>query len=159
MSFLFDYYLSYRFNLQSLPHFIRNEPNSNTSCLKPTWRPILIMDSAAVRLVKPSKRVRLYTSSCSLLRNCQSGSEGRCWPASIGFVSARGSPLRETSEKASQAGSSVSWNWVVTSAQGEILPQSVRNEQRNGTITAQFNESKAAHHCRGVSTLHCRSCS
>lgn len=34
------------------------------------------------------------------------------------------------------------------------MPQSVRNEQRNGTITAQFNESKTAHHCRCVNTLH-----
>lgn len=33
---------------------------------------------------------------------------------------------------------------MVTSALWEIMPQSVRNEQRNGTITAALNDSKTA---------------
>lgn len=33
---------------------------------------------------------------------------------------------------------------MVTSALWEIMPQSVRNEQRNGTITAALNDSKMA---------------
>lgn len=33
---------------------------------------------------------------------------------------------------------------MVTAALWEIMPQSVRNEQRNGTITAALNDSEMA---------------
>lgn len=103
------FFFFFLFDLSLAAGFICSLRRASSEMSPSQTKPILT--AVCLRHVKsslnPGECVRFFRMSEQKKKKKKSGPRRRRWPASTGFESARGPPLKVTSEKASRAGSSV----------------------------------------------------